>query len=184
MVFSANTVPEVNDDSYAFWRRWNIVSFPYTFSVDPEFLQKLCTPENMSGYLNLIIDKMNKIDAYGLKRTDVAEKAKDMWKRKSDSTYAFYQDMLEKSPLQYTKIDDLYSKYLMYCEMEGITPEQKPKFIHGMIKFGGVEAKFGDQQHRYRVIRGIAFKKSELPEVRPEFIDTEEPPTIFTEVKA
>lgn len=183
MVFSANIVPTVDDDSYAFWRRWNIVSFPYTFKVDPEFLQKLTTPENMSGYLNLIIDKMNKIEKYGLTITKVADQAKDMWKRKSDTCYAYYQDMLEKSPLKYTKIDDLYSKYLIYCENEGIVPEQKPKFINSLIKFGGIESKLGEQQHRFRVIRGIVFKEKILPEIRSDSGDNEEPPSIFKEDK-
>lgn len=181
MIFSANIVPEVNDDSYAFWRRWNIVSFPYTFKVDPDFLKNLSTPENLSGYLNLIIDKMNRIEAYGLTITDVAMKAKDMWKRKSDTSYAFYQDMLEKAPLKYIKIDDLYSKYIIYCDSEGITPDQKPKLINSLIKFGGVEAKLGDRQHRYRVIRGITFKQNILPEIPPDFEDTEEAPNIFKE---
>jgi putative DNA primase/helicase len=54
LIFSANEIPETDDDSYAYFRRWVIVPFNRTFegdNRDTNLLSKLTTPEELSGLL-------------------------------------------------------------------------------------------------------------------------------------
>ena len=52
LIWSANELPQVNDKTYAFYRRVYIVGFPNIFegkAQDKNLLNKLTTPENLSG---------------------------------------------------------------------------------------------------------------------------------------
>jgi len=174
--FSANSLPPINDESYAFFRRWAIIEFPFTFKVDPTLLDKLSTPENLSGYLNLVIDKMDRIEKFGLDRSTKVETAMVAWKKRSNSAYAYVNDMLEKSATDYIKYDTLFNLYLNYCETEDFTAVGKPKFTMELEKIGAVLGHTTEAQARVKIVRGIKIKKKVMPEMRTE--DQIEP-TIF-----
>jgi P4 family phage/plasmid primase-like protien len=173
--FSANALPSVDDSSFAFWRRWAILDFPFTFKVDPTLIDKLAIPQNLSGYLNLVIDKMNRIEKYGLTRSNKVEDAMNMWKKRSNSAYAYVTDMLEKSTTEYIKYDTLYNLYLNYCEENDFTALGKPKFTMELEKIGAIIGHATEAQARVKVVKGIKLKKKMMPEVKPE----EESPTVF-----
>jgi putative DNA primase/helicase len=166
--FSANSLPEVDDSSFAFWRRWAIINFPYTFKVDPELLGKLTTPENLSGFLNLVIDKMNRIEQYGLTRSSKVEEAMGMWKKRSNSAYAYVTDMLEKSVTDYIRYDTLYNLYLAYCDEQDFTALGKPKFTTELEKIGAILGHATEAQARVKVVKGVKLKKKVMPEMRTE----------------
>ena len=164
--FSANSLPEVSDSSYAFWRRWGIVNFPKTFKVDPTLIGKLTTPENLSGFLNLVIDKMDRIEKYGLTRSTKVEEAMGAWKKRSNSAYAFVTDMIEKVPTGYIRYDTLYNLYLNYCEEQDFTQMGKPKLTTELEKIGAIIGHASEDQARVKVVKGIRIKKKEMPEIK------------------
>jgi putative DNA primase/helicase len=174
--FSANALPEVNDGSFAFWRRWAIVEFNKLFKVDPTFLNKLASPENLSGYLNLIIDKMDRIEKDGLTRSNKIESSMEIWKKRSNSAYAFVVDMLEKSARDYIKHDTLFNLYLDYCDEQDYTALSKPKFTMELEKIGAVIGHTTESQVRVKIVRGIRLKNKVMPEMR---IDEEAAPMVF-----
>ena len=58
MIFSGNLIPESEDKTDAFYRRWVIIHFDKRFAdgkEDAELTQKLTTPEELSGLLNLAL---------------------------------------------------------------------------------------------------------------------------------
>jgi len=173
--FSANSLPSVDDSSYAFWRRWGILDFNKTFKVDPNLIHRLTTPENLSGYLNLVIDKMSRVESLGLTRSTKVEDAMNIWKKRSNSAYAYVSDMLEKSAIDYIKYDTLYNLYLNYCEEQDFTAVIKPKFTTELEKIGAVLGHTTEAQARVKIVRGIKIKKKVMPEMKIE----EENPTIF-----
>jgi len=176
--FSANSLPSVDDSSFAFWRRWAIIDFPKTFKVDPTLIGRLSTPENLSGFLNLVIDKMDRIEKYGLTRSNKVEDANTMWKKRSNSAYAFVTDMIEKSATEYIKYDTLYNLYLNYCEEMDFTSLGKPKFTMELEKIGAILGHATEAQARVKVIKGIKLKKKIMPEVKSND-ESESTPTIF-----
>jgi putative DNA primase/helicase len=173
--FSANALPEINDNSFGFWRRWAIIDFPFTFKVNPTLLDDLATQKNLSGYLNLVIDKMSRIESFGLTRSNKVEDAMNMWKKRSNSAYAYVNDMLEKSATEYIKYDTLFNLYLNYCDEQDFTAVGKPKFTMELEKIGAVLGHTTEAQARVKIVRGIKIKKKVMPEMKTE----EENPTIF-----
>jgi len=58
MIFSGNLIPESEDKTDAFCRRWVIIHFHKRFAdgkEDAELTKKLTTPEKLSGLLNLAL---------------------------------------------------------------------------------------------------------------------------------
>jgi len=54
LIFSANQIPETDDDSYAYFRRWVILPFNHTFegdNRDTDLLAKLTSQEELAGLL-------------------------------------------------------------------------------------------------------------------------------------
>lgn len=164
--FSANSLPAVEDSSYAFWRRWAIIEFPHVFKVDPEFIKKLTTPENLSGFLNLIVDKMDRIETHGLTRSDKVEDAMDTWKKRSNSAYAYITDMLVRSPNDWINKETIYNLYINYCQENDYTALSKPKFTIELEQAGGIVGQTTEAQNRVRIIRGFKLKKKILPEMK------------------
>jgi len=174
--FSANSLPSVDDSSYAFWRRWAIIDFPKTFKVDPTLVGKLTTEQVLSGFLNLVIDKMSRIEHYGLTRSNKVEDAMNTWKKRSNSAYAYVTDMLEKSATEFIKYDTLYNLYLSYCDEQDFTALGKPKFTMELEKIGAVLGHATEAQARVKVVKGVKLKKKVMPEMKTE---EEKEPTVF-----
>jgi P4 family phage/plasmid primase-like protien len=157
-VFSANELPEVADSTFAFWRRWVIIELPNQFPVDEEFVHRLITPENLSGFLNLVIKEMDEIEKKGIKRSERVEKAMEMWRNRSNTSYAFIHEMVEMSKEDYIPKDGLYSEYSKYCGDNDITVESKHKFTDELIRMGVTIELVTMNRQRVRVFKGIKHK--------------------------
>jgi putative DNA primase/helicase len=59
LIFSANKIPDSDDKSYAYYKRWLILPFEKVFdgkeTKDSKLIDKLTTPEELSGLLNLAL---------------------------------------------------------------------------------------------------------------------------------
>ena len=128
LVFSANELPQISDDTYAFWRRWIIVEFPNTFKEDPEFIKQLTTEEELSGFLNEILKTMERIEVKGLTITNKVEEIMEEWKMRSNSVYAFVRNCLERDNDSIVPKDDIYNAYVEFCDWQNLNPLPKNKF--------------------------------------------------------
>ncbi|HIC90540.1 MAG TPA: hypothetical protein EYP21_00450 [Syntrophaceae bacterium] len=64
LIFSTNKLPQIQDISHAFFRRWLIVQFPNTFEgdkKDPGLLSQLTTQHELEGLLLLAIEGLNSL---------------------------------------------------------------------------------------------------------------------------
>jgi len=182
-VFSANELPEVEDSTFAFWRRWEVIMFPNKFPTDHKFADRLITPRNLSGFLNLVIKQMDEIERNGVKRTQFAEKAMEMWKSRSNSAYAFIRDNLVKDAKSTIPKEPLYhTDYQKYCEDNDYTPVSAKRFTEEMMKFGAEVGQIAKDRERVRVYRGVRYKE-EGEEMVVEKGKTEET-TVFDKFKA
>jgi len=136
LIFSANELPPVNDRTWAFWRRWILIEFPYKFDgkerpKDPNILKKLTTREELSGFLNKIIDEYVNLLRNGfIEQTDLGE----IWMRRSNSVYAFVRDRLERDVNSFVPKEDLYKEYVEYCDENDLAPVAKNKFGNSLPK--------------------------------------------------
>jgi P4 family phage/plasmid primase-like protien len=66
LIFSANEIPESEDTGFAYYRRWLILEFEKIFdeeTKDVNLIDKLTTPEELSGLLNLAILALKRVMA-------------------------------------------------------------------------------------------------------------------------
>jgi len=120
LIYSANKLPMTGDKSYAFYRRWILLSFPNTFegeNADPNILEKLTTPEEMSGLLNWALQGLYRL----LKNGDftygkTVEEVQEQYEELSDPVYAYVKEYLEVSPGEAIAKDELYEHYVKWCK--------------------------------------------------------------------
>ena len=65
LVFSANRIPGSDDTSYAYYKRWLILTFEKTFTEgtkDTDLIHKLTTRDKLSGLLNLALVGLKQLE--------------------------------------------------------------------------------------------------------------------------
>jgi len=128
-LFSANKLPAAKDDSYAYFRRWVLISFPNTFvgkQCDPDLLEKITTPSELSGLLNWSIEGLCRLlsngdFSYSLTVEDVMEKYKTL----SDPEYAYVQQNIRNDTNSYIEKDEVWEHYVKWCKENNlpVTPK-------------------------------------------------------------
>jgi putative DNA primase/helicase len=168
-VFSANELPSVDDGTFAFWRRWAVIEFPHKFKVSNRFIEELITPENLSGFLNLVIEDMARIEEEGLIRSSKVEEIMELWKMRSNSSYAFIKTRLQKSAKDSIPKNLLWAEYNKYCIDNDFTEMSKIRFKQQLEKeFVIAEGYEVKGKERELVIKGISFIDLNAPKKKIE----------------
>jgi len=136
LLFSANKVPETYDESDAFFRRWIIVVFPNTFTsdkADPQILDKITTPEELSGLLNLALAALKRLLERGrFSYSKTTEEIRADYTRKSSPIGAFVMDCLNVDPDAFIPKQDLYNVFAEYCRVRKIPCVTKDTFFKNL----------------------------------------------------
>jgi putative DNA primase/helicase len=168
LIFSANILPEVDDRTYAFWRRWVIIYCPNKFEgekADRTLLEKLKRPEELSGALNLALMGLKDLEANGFCISKDAYELREEWRRRSNSIYAFVYEELEPSSEDWIPKDELYARYVEFCKEEGFIVKSRNTFFTDIIKafielynsrLEEEHKRLGDK--RVRILKGLKFK--------------------------
>jgi P4 family phage/plasmid primase-like protien len=179
LVFACNELPRVYDYSDGFWERWVLLEFPYKFvdqSVydtatseekkmlkikDPQIIDKISTPEEMSGLLNMALLGLKRLlDNKKFSYTTGTAEVKNRWIRKADSFMAFSMDCIEEDYESKISKKELRRKYKEYCfkhKVNGVSDKSIKATLQEM--FGVSEdytSSFGNSQEW--VWTGIKFK--------------------------
>lgn len=118
-VFACNDIPESNDDSEGFYRRWEIVNFPYKFVDNPvrdnekeqkpkdQLVNSLTSKEEMRGLINEALTRLEMIkENGGFYNKTQAEDTRSLWRSYSSPLEQFVENCLEQG-LTPNDIDDL-----------------------------------------------------------------------------
>ena len=138
MVFSANTLPKTKDDSYAFYRRWILINFPNTFEgkeCEPYILDKLTTPQEMSGLFNWAIkglERLLKQNKFTYEKT--VEDIRNQYKTLSDPVFAFCQKFLTSETSGYLIKKDVYKRYNEWSNENDLPVTPKNMFTQDLEK--------------------------------------------------
>jgi putative DNA primase/helicase len=104
LIFSANKPPVIDDEGYAIWRRAVIIEFPNKFegeNRDPDLLDKLTVPEELSGLLNLAVEKLRILRERGdFSYNPSWKRTRKKYTVMSDPVAAFVEKECELDPLE------------------------------------------------------------------------------------
>lgn len=179
-VFACNELPMVYDLTKGFWDRWILLDFPYTFVTQEEYdksedksklkikdddiINKISTPEEMSGLLNQAILGLNRLlENKKFSNTKGSEEVKSTWIRKSNSFIAFCWDSIRDEYDGRITKKQLRKKYSEYCKQHKISP--KSEFVVKKVlqeNYGAIEIRdnerLGDSYIRNDIWEGITWK--------------------------
>ena len=136
LTFSCNAVPRVPEDSTAFFRRWFIVEFPYSFEgtkqEDRDLKERLTTDKKeMSGFLNWALEGLQRLRANGWKFSNgkTVEIVKEDYIVRSDPYKAFVLHCVIEDSNSQVKKDGLYSAYKEHCEIHKVASRSRDAFF-------------------------------------------------------
>ncbi|MDD4568185.1 MAG: DUF5906 domain-containing protein [Methanoculleus chikugoensis] len=159
------STPERVQNDAAFWSRWEYITFPNYFEVDPKWYDRVLTPETCSAYFNLVLDMALAIYRTGeLPVTSSAFEVRDSWQINSDPIYRFITENMERSEAGYVLKDAAYTGFLNFARTENIPPSKIPgtaeTFAKAVFKYGFAPARVRVDGARAQVFRGYVWKST------------------------
>jgi P4 family phage/plasmid primase-like protien len=169
LVFSCNQPPTPPDDSDAYWRRWIIIRFPNQFlednpRTDPDLLQKLTTPEELSGILNWALEGLDTLTKE--KKFTVSKTMEDTRKQYlflGDPIKAFTEAKLELAFEKDRYLDKLkvYEAYLQFCEDNNLPYVSRIIFSRELpSRISCINGRIRENGEVVRVWKNIKFKET------------------------
>lgn len=127
LIFAANVLPAIRyDDTDAIWRRIHKIDFIRQFegkNDDPELLEKLTTPEELSGLLNIVVAAYRILKE---RRRFVKEKSikesKEEYILRSNPIHAFALWGVESDKNNRVTNPDFFDGFLKFCRFHKIFP--------------------------------------------------------------
>ena len=129
LVFSANELPEVNDRTRAFWRRWQLIRFEQDFTgrEDRALLGKLLA--ELPGILSWALAGVPMLEQdRGFLTEFGADDLKSEWRRRSDTLAWFVSEQVIVDSTERTPKDEFYEAYADFCAANQATP-RSPEII-------------------------------------------------------
>ncbi len=147
LLYSANRLPELPRADDAIFRRFWIIKWPIVIPVekrDLKLLEKLTTPEEKSGFLNVLLKNAHELlnNNFQFTHPQHLEMTKRLWREKSDSVSAWCEAEIVINPDYKIKTTELYEIYREWCrkndelaatnrtffmKLEGLGPYRKSK---------------------------------------------------------
>ena len=142
LIFSANKLPYTTDRSYAYYRRWMLIFFNIRFGDDGlpkdiKILEKITTPEEMSGILNWSLEGLKRLNEQGdfTERMSV-EATRDYYNKLLSPTYSFIIDNIMETdePDDFIPKSYLWQELLDYCEKNQLPKPTSQKKVAYVMK--------------------------------------------------
>jgi P4 family phage/plasmid primase-like protien len=169
LLFSANRAPPTEDRSGAFFKRWLIVDFPNVFEGekrDSNILEKLTTPTELSGLLNLALKALKRLLERGdFSRTETVDAIARRYERLSDQVAAFIADRCETGPDKVVEKSRLYNAFVEYCREVQVPVLSQRAFTERLRRTALVED-FRPKPTAKRCWKGIGLKTGESVQLR------------------
>ena len=143
LTFSCNTVPEVFEDTEAFFRRWKIIQFPNSFDgdkADKDLLKKLTTPEELSGVLNFALEGLKRLRAsrWRFSNSKSTEDVRQDYIRRSSPMKAFLMDCTDVKADGVVSKSGLFKAFVDYCQQMKLTACTSTTFYRNLpLYFAG-----------------------------------------------
>ena len=165
---AANQLPQSNDQTFGFFRRWIPIEFPNQFDKNPQFERHLkaecLTPEGKSGIVNYALKAYReayRCDTYTVSEASIELNQKLQTTANTVRAWVDSECVLESE--RYITRDAAYTAYQQWIHDDGTLgdPVSNQKFYQA-LRTMGCSATESDRERidgkRVSVIRGIDFK--------------------------
>jgi len=150
MIFSANKLPEVYDESDAYYRRMLIISFPYQFegkNAKKGLVFELTTPEELSGILNWSLEGLLRLlENQSFSNEEATDALRERYIRLSNPVQAFIMDCIAPLPEGWIIKKALYKEFLEYCRLNDLPTKAQNAFSLDLQRY--YSGKIQDQKKR------------------------------------
>lgn len=158
-IFSANQLPK-GENTEAFFDRWVVIPFPHKFrgsdKGDKNLIDKMSTPEELSGFFNLAIDGLWRLELQnGFSESETINGMLQEYRKESDSVAGFIDECCTIKPEVWEYKTNMYSAYDRWCREMGFRPVSSVKFNKRLLDIAPT-AKEEKPQGGRRRWRGIA----------------------------
>ena len=164
-LFSANQIPDTQDESDAFFNRWIVV--PFEEQVTPEnqdknLFEKLTTEKELSGILNILLKRLRWIlKAKTIPNTPTVEETRSIWLGRSDFARIFLNETMQLGPESVLGRAELYSSYISWCRLRKVTPKSEVMFNRKVELMGAITTQTRIEAEPKKVWKGITPKSKE-----------------------
>jgi putative DNA primase/helicase len=132
LVFSANELPRLPEDSAAIWRRFRVIEAPYQFKGVKEiggFIDTLTAPEELSGFLNQSLDALVTLRAKNDFSTGASENVmRRRYFMRSNSVPVFIEERCVTDPKGSISKETLFQAFVQFCGENRVKPIGKNMF--------------------------------------------------------
>lgn len=186
LIYSSNDPPRFNEDTYALWDRLVIINFPFTFTDEPkepnekkadkEIEKKLLTPKELSGFLNLLLDRLPRlIEHRSLSVVVDPANIKKEYQTITNSPQAFLNEccqMVDYTPSTgitqatgWISKQEIYNLYVKWCHQHHLKVQSHNVFSRRIIACPGwsieegresVTGEYQDYKSRIESYRGVS----------------------------
>ncbi len=186
LVYSANKLPKLKIDDQAYYNRWIIFPFDNSFlhKEDTSLTNRLTTPEELSGILNLALEGLARLRGNNWKLSYTLDSAA-MYRRSSNPVLAFLEDDCEPSNNEFVTKKELIEAYTAYTKKHHLPPPKSTIAFGKSTKFNTVIPVTEYNHDHYEGItriheeawRGIRLKPANNPEPLPDHKEDKPTPT-------
>lgn len=158
LIFSSNKIPDSDDKSYAYFKRWLILSFDRVFhgiTKDTNLINKLTTPNELSGLLNLALIALRQLKKDGGFREISVEKVRKEYEYNANTVKAFLDDkcVIDLTSPEYC-IPTVYlcNEYENFCQEKGVRALEMNTFGSKLKEYGiekDRKRNHGDREYYY-----------------------------------
>jgi putative DNA primase/helicase len=176
LIFSANQIPITPDYSDAFFARLLIINFPNQFLGDkanPNLIDELTTPEEMSALLSLLLKRLPRVLQKGISSKSTIQDNYVKYMQSSDPIKLFIELAIERTPVseneEPTK-DEIYAAYDKFCMDKKLPKESSQTFSRRLKDEGFVYEQKRKEGTNTRVWLNIKLKDYKQAEEGQETI--------------
>ena len=158
LIFSSNKIPDSDDKSHAYFKRWLILCFAKVFhgiTKDTSLINKLTTSEELSGLLNLAIIALRQLKRDGGFRDISVEKVRKEYEYNANTVKAFLDDRCSIDltlPEYCIPTVYLYNEYENFCQEKGVRALEMNIFGSNLKEYGiekDRKRNHGDREYYY-----------------------------------
>ena len=140
LIFSANELPEVDDSSDGFARKFELIRWDHQwYGTDRDHTVKTIRhdPGELSGILNLLIPIMLRLlRTHTLRYESTVEMTRNEWVRESDSIAKFVEGNITRENDAILTKEYVYAAYVKYCSHGKYRARSRVKFNTRMGELG------------------------------------------------